>query len=117
MIYECTECDYIIPQGKPWFFGKDYLFCSPQCRQTFLLNNPNGVQPKIPIHVPEQTQPYYSTLPPSILLPSQVAPSQVAPSLIAHSPSSVTYISSLIEYTLCNLSPKKYIFSSFKDLL
>ena len=56
MIYECTECDTIIPQGKSWVFGKDYLFCSTECRRIFLLRNPdiqNNIT--IPCRMPEQT--------------------------------------------------------------
>lgn len=102
MIYECTECENIIPQGKSWFFGKDYLFCSTKCRGEFLLKNPN-IQNNIsiPCRVPEQTPIYYCniTLPPLTILQS----SQISPP--CSPPSSESYISTALEYvkyTLCN---------------
>lgn len=104
MIYECTECDTIIPQGKSWVFGKDYLFCSTECRRIFLLRNPdiqNNIT--IPCRRPEQTQPYYASAP--LQLPSKVSSPPCSP------PES--YLQTLLGYTLCK---KTYISNSLRDI-
>ena len=118
MIYECVECDIIIAKGKPWVLGKDYLFCSDHCRTNFLMNNPNiETNIKIPDHIPESTHPYYCSVTPIIIIiPSQISSKQLSPPC---SPPSFprAYISSLIDYTWCNLLSTKYIFSSIKELI
>ena len=106
MIYECTECDSIIPKGKSWVFGKDYLFCSTECRREFLLRNPD-IQKNItiPCRIPEQTQPYYASAPPPlIILPSKLSP-RCSPQ--------ESYIQTLLGYTLCN---KTYISNSLRNI-
>ena len=104
MIYECTECDTIIPQGKPWVFGKDYLFCSTECRREFLLRNPD-IQKNItiPCRMPEQTQPYYASAPPPLIIPSKVSTPCSTPD---------SYIQTLLGYMLC----KTYISNSIRDI-
>jgi hypothetical protein len=109
MIYACTECENIIPQGKSWFFGKDYLFCSTVCWRGFLCKNPN-IQNNIspPLRMPEQTPAHYCNmpLPPLTILPS----SQISPP--CSPPSSESYMSTALEYvkyTLCGNTYIKYI--------
>ena len=105
MIYECTECENIIHQGKSWFFGKDYLFCSNECRKNFLQQNPNIQQNiSIPLRIPEQTPVYYyKQLPPLTILPS----TQISPP--CSPPSSESYMSTALEYVKYTLCLKLYI--------
>ena len=105
MIYECTECDNIIPQGKSWVFGKDYLFCSTDCRDIFLLKNPNIQNITIPNRIPEQTPAYFESpsLPSPIIYKNPINPPCSPPTTI-------------LEYTKCNLLSKNYIFTSLRDI-
>ena len=101
----CTECNNIIPQGCPWVFGKDYLFCSSNCRYKFLNDNPN-LENKCTIskRVPEETQPIYIPKVSSLLV-IHINNTEEPPKENISSKNR-----QILNYILCNFY-RKYLFS------